>query len=145
MRATPDQIMVCLSSRGPNSEMLLRYASRVAGRLNRNWYAVYVQTPSEDPTVIDAKIQRLISNTLTLAKQLGAIVFTFKGEDIVSTILQFAKEYRIGHIVIGSPDKIPFRKRIFGKRSIAERLIQEASGRHGRCPGYQDIRVGVCP
>jgi len=128
MSATPDQIMVCLSSRGPNSERLLRYASRVAGRLNRNWYAVYVQTPSEDPTVIDAKIQRLISNTLTLAKQLGAIVFTFKGEDIVSTILQFAKEYRVGHIVIGSPDKIPFRKRIFGKRSIAERLIQEAVG-----------------
>jgi two-component system sensor histidine kinase KdpD len=100
----------------------------VAGRLNRSWYAVYVQTPSEDPTVIDAKIQRLISNTLTLAKQLGAIVFTFKGEDIVSTVLQFAKEYRVGHIVIGSPDKIPFRKRIFGKRSIAERLILEARG-----------------
>jgi two-component system sensor histidine kinase KdpD len=126
--ATPDQIMVCLSSRGPNSERLLRYASRVAGRLNRNWYAVYVQTPSEEPTVIDARIQRLISDTLTLAKQLGAIVFTFKGEDIVSTILQFAKEYRVGHIIIGSPDKIPLRKWLWGKRSIAERLIHEAKG-----------------
>jgi two-component system, OmpR family, sensor histidine kinase KdpD len=126
--ATPDQIMVCLSSRGPNSERLLRYASRVAGRLNRNWYAVYVQTPSEEPTVIDTRIQRLISDTLTLAKQLGAIVFTFKGEDIVSTILQFAKEYRVGHIIIGSPDKIPLRKWLWGKRSIAERLIHEARG-----------------
>ena len=28
--ATPDQVMVCLSSRGPNSEKLLRYASRLA-------------------------------------------------------------------------------------------------------------------
>lgn len=126
--ATPDQIMVCLSSRGPNTERLLRYASRVAGRLNRNWYAVYVQTPSEEPTVIDAGIQRLISDTLTLAKQLGAIVFTFKGEDIVSTILQFAKEYRVGHIVIGSPNEIPFLQRLMGKRSIAERLIHEARG-----------------
>ena len=52
--AAPDQVMVCLSSQGPNSEMLLRYASRLAGRLNRNWYAVYVQTPSEEATVIDA-------------------------------------------------------------------------------------------
>lgn len=34
--ATPDQVMVCLSSRGPNSDMLLRYASRLAGKLNRN-------------------------------------------------------------------------------------------------------------
>jgi two-component system, OmpR family, sensor histidine kinase KdpD len=128
MSATPDQIMVCLSSRGPNSDRLLRYASRVAGRLNRNWYAVYVQTPSEEPTVIDARIQRLVSDTLTLAKQLGAIVFTFKGEDIVSTILQFAKEYRVGHIVIGSPNEIPFMKRLLGNRSIAERLIHEARG-----------------
>lgn len=126
--STPDQIMVCLSSRGPNSERLLRYASRVAGRLNRNWYAVYVQTPSEEPTVIDAGIQRLLSDTLTLAKQLGAIVFTFKGDDIVSTILKFAKEYRVGHIIVGSPNKIPLWKTLFGKRSIAERLISQARG-----------------
>ena len=51
--------MVCLSSRGPNSEALLRYASRLAGRLNRNWYAVYVQTASESPTKIDAETQRV--------------------------------------------------------------------------------------
>jgi two-component system sensor histidine kinase KdpD len=126
--STPDQIMVCLSSRGPNSEKLLRYASRVAGRLNRNWYAVYVQTSAEEPTVIDASIQRLLSDTLTLAKQLGAIVFTFKGEDIVSTILQFAKEYRVGHIIIGSPNKIPFWKMLIGKRSISESLIRQARG-----------------
>ena len=79
--------MVCLSSRGPNSEKLLRYASRLAGKLNRNWYAVYVQTPSEEATVIDARTQGLLSDALTLAKQLGAMVFTYKGEDIVDTIL----------------------------------------------------------
>jgi len=126
--ATPDQVMVCLSSKGPNSEKLLRYASRLAGRLNRNWYAVYVQTPSEAPTAIDARTQRLLSGTLTLAKQLGAIVFTFKGEDIVKTILQFAREYRVGHIVIGSPRKIPFWKQLIGERSVAEHLIREARG-----------------
>ncbi|HYA12855.1 MAG TPA: PTS sugar transporter subunit IIA [Syntrophales bacterium] len=126
--ATPDQVMVCLSSKGPNSEKLLRYTSRLAGRLNRNWYAVYVQTPSESPTAIDARTQSLLSGTLTLAKQLGAIVFTFKGEDIVKTILQFAKEYRVGHIVIGSPRKIPFWKLLFGERSVAERLIHDARG-----------------
>jgi len=126
--STPDQIMVCLSSRGPNSERLLRYASRVAGRLNRNWYAVYVQTPSEEPTLIDARIQRILSDTLTLAKQLGAIVFTFKGHDVVDTILKFAREYRVGHIIIGSPNRIPFWRQLLGKRSIAEGLINRARG-----------------
>ncbi|MCE5334136.1 MAG: PTS sugar transporter subunit IIA [Desulfobacteraceae bacterium] len=126
--ATPDQVMVCLSSRGPNSEMLLRYASRLAGRLNRNWYAVYVQTPSEEPTVIDSQTQRILSGTLTLAKQLGAVVFTYKGEDVAETILRFAKEYRVGHLVIGSPGPLTFWKKLLQKKNVVERLIQNAGG-----------------
>jgi len=125
---TPDQIMVCLSSRGPDSEKLLRYASRFAGRLNRNWYAVYVQAPHEEPTVIDAQTQRILSDTLTLAKQLGAIVFTYKGKDISGTILQFAKEYRVGHIVIGTPHKTSWLKRIVGGENILDQLIRKVDG-----------------
>jgi two-component system sensor histidine kinase KdpD len=126
--ATPDQIMVCLSSRGPNSNKLLRYASRLAGKLNRNWYAVYVQTPSEEATVIDAQTLRLISDTMTLAKQLGAMVFTYKGEDVAGTILSFAKEYRVGHIIIGRSSPKPLWKR-FGKNSdIAKSLVENARG-----------------
>jgi len=124
----PDQIMVCLSSRGPNSARLLRFASRLAGRLNRTWYAVYVQTPTEDPIAIDATTQRHISETLTLANQLGAMVFTFQGEDVPQTILRFAKEYRVGHIVIGKPVAIPLWKRLLGRTSIAEELIRQSTG-----------------
>lgn len=123
--STPDQVMVCLSSRGPNSGMLLRYASRLAGRLNRNWYALYVQTPSEDPAEIDARTQRLLSGSLTLAKQLGAMVFTYKGADIAETIIRFAREYRVGHIVLGTPANLSFWQRVRGRRTIVDRLIQE--------------------
>ena len=124
----PDQIMVCLSSNGPNSETLLRYASRLAGKLNRNWYAVYVQTPSEEPTAIDAQTQRVLSGTLTLAKQLGAMVFTYKGEDIADTLLRFAREYRVGHIVIGAATPVPWWKKLLGKKSVGEQLIRNARG-----------------
>ena len=127
-RTTPDQVMVCLSSRGPNSENLLRYASRLAGKLNRNWYAVYVQTPSEEAAVIDAQTQRFISNTLTLAKQLGAMVFTYKGEDIADTLLRFAKEYRVGHIVIGRSTPKPFYKRFGKNKDIVRNLVENAEG-----------------
>ncbi len=126
--STPDQIMVCLSSKGPNSEMLLRYGSRLAGRLNRNWYAVYVQTSSEEPTIIDAQTQRVLSGTLTLAKQLGAIVFTYKGDNIADTILRFAREYRVGHIVIGTSSPPSLWRRLLGRKSIVEQLIQNAHG-----------------
>jgi two-component system sensor histidine kinase KdpD len=124
----PDQIMVCLSSRGPNSAQLLRFASRLAGRLNRTWYAVYVQTPTEDPIAIDATTQRLLNDTLTLANQLGATVFTFKGEDIAQTIMRFASEYRVGHVVIGKPRTPVWWQRLLGQASVAERLLYEAHG-----------------
>ena len=127
-RTAPDQVMVCLSSRGPNSAALLRYGSRLAGRLNRDWYAVYIQTPQEAPTVIDATTQRYLVDTLTLANALGALVFTYKGEDIVDTILHFAKEYRVGHIVIGRPSPLPFWKRWQGRKTLVERLILKARG-----------------
>jgi two-component system sensor histidine kinase KdpD len=127
----PDQIMVCLSSRGPNSAFLLRYASRLAGRLNRTWYAVYVQTAKEDALTIDAAIQRQLSETLTLANQLGAIVFTFKGDDVPQTILRFAHEYRVGHIVIGKPHKPPWWQRQDHphQRRLGNRSRPSTSGR----------------
>ena len=124
----PDQVMVGLSSRGPNSERLLRYGYRMAGRLNRNWYAVYVRTPSEGPTAIDSETQRMISETLTLAKQLGAIVFTYNGDDVVQTLLQFAKEYRVGHIVIGSQRAKSVWARLLNRAGMVERLLASADG-----------------
>jgi two-component system sensor histidine kinase KdpD len=127
-RSGLDQVLVCLGSRGPNSEALLRYGSRLAGRLNRNWYALYVQTPHESPEVIDAQTQRILSDTLTLARRLGATVFTYKGENVVETILRFAREYRIGHVVIGRPHPVAGLKRLLGRRDVAECLIRRARG-----------------
>ena len=126
--AASDQVMVCLSSHGPNSEKLLRYGSRLAGKFNRNWYAIYVQTPSEEATVIDAGTQRYLSDTLTLAKQLGAMVFTYKGEDIADTILRFAREYRVGHIVVGRARQRPFWKRMGRNKAVVSDLIKNARG-----------------
>jgi len=123
-----DQVMVCLSSHGPNSEKLLRYGSRLAGKLNRNWYAVYVQTPSEEATIIDSQVQGRLSDTLTLAKQLGAMVFTYKGEDVTDTILRFAAEYRVGHIVAGNTRTKPIWKRIGRNKTIVQNLIKKARG-----------------
>jgi two-component system sensor histidine kinase KdpD len=123
-----DQVMVCLSSRGPNSARLLRYGSRLAGRLNRNWYAIYVQTPKEEPTVIDARVQRLLADTLTLANELGAVVLETKGQDVTDTILRFAREYRVANIIIGRPRRLPWWRRLIGERSVAEELIHRAEG-----------------
>ncbi len=119
----PDQVVVCLSSRSPDAPSLLRYASRFAGKLNRTWYALYVQTASEDPARLDAETRRRLADTLALAHQLGAVVFTFKGEDIADTILRFAREYHVGHVVVGRPGELPWWQRLLGRRTPVERLI----------------------
>jgi mannitol/fructose-specific phosphotransferase system IIA component (Ntr-type) len=124
----PDQIVVCLSSRSPDAPALLRYASRLAGKLNRSWYALYVQTSNEDPARLDPATRKRLSDTLALAHQLGAMVFTFKGEDIADTILRFAREYRVGHVVVGRPGELPLWRRVLGRRTPVERLI--AGGDH---------------
>jgi two-component system sensor histidine kinase KdpD len=120
----PDQIAVCLSSRSPDAPALLRYASRLAGKLNRNWYALYVQTPHEDPDRLPETTRKRLAETLALAPQLGAMVFTFKGDDIADTILRFAREYRIGHIVVGRPGQLSWWQRAIGRRTPVERLIE---------------------
>jgi two-component system sensor histidine kinase KdpD len=124
----PDQVVVCLSASGPNNANLLRYGSRLAGRLNRRWYAVHVQTLKETPLRIDAGKQRVLADALTLANQLGAMVFTLKGEDVVETILRFAHDYRAGHIVIGRPNRRTPIEWLFGKPNNVERLIERGHG-----------------
>ncbi len=44
------------------------------------------------------------------------------------TILRFAKEYRVGHIVLGSPGKVPFLEKTVGEKSVVERLIKNPEG-----------------
>jgi two-component system sensor histidine kinase KdpD len=123
-----EQVMVCLDARGPENAVLLRYGSRLAGRLNRNWYAVYVQTLEEGPTTIDAARQRLLSDTLTLANQLGATVFTLKGEDVAGTLVRFAREYRVGHIILGKAHSRPWWMKLARRAEVVARLLPQSEG-----------------
>jgi two-component system sensor histidine kinase KdpD len=121
-RAGSERVMVCLSSGGPNAEKMLRKAARLADRLNASWYAVYIQTPREALHRIDAAAQRRITNTLTLTQQLGGTPMQFKGSDVVSAIVTFAREYGITHIVLGRTAR-PRLFRWFGQ-SVLDRLLQ---------------------
>ena len=122
----PDRVMVCLSSRSPNAAALLRKAARLAGRLNAPWYAVYIQTPGEEPQRIEAAVQRQVANNLALAQQLGGVTMTFKGSDVVSTIAAFVKEYAVTLILLGRTQR-PWYSRWFGQ-SVLDRLLRALPG-----------------
>jgi two-component system sensor histidine kinase KdpD len=121
-----ERVMVGLSSRSPNAPALLRKAARLADRLNAPWYAVYIQTPAEDLTKVDAATQRAIGKNLELAQQLGGIPMTFRGQDVASTIAAFAREYGIKVAVMGKTRR-PWYRRLFG-RSILDRVLDQTEG-----------------
>jgi two-component system sensor histidine kinase KdpD len=119
-------VMVCLSSRSPHADVMLRKAARLADWLHAPWYAIYIETPRERLDRIDAATERTINNTLELATQLGGLPWKFKGSDVVSTIAAFVKEYGITHILVGRT-QLPWYRRWFG-RSVLDRLLQTVRG-----------------
>ncbi len=117
--------MVALSSHAQSHGLLLRHASRMAGRLNRNWYAVTVQTAADGHLTMDSEVQRRLGDTLTLANQLGAMVFTLRGADVSDALLKFAREYQVGHLVVGRPQR---RSWAFWRRGVVVKLLDRANG-----------------
>jgi two-component system, OmpR family, sensor histidine kinase KdpD len=120
--AATDRVMVGVSSRSPNASALLRKAARIADRLNAPWYAVYVQTPAEELTRIDAATQRFLSKNLELAQQLGGIPMQFRGPDVATTMWAFAQEYAIKVIVMGK-SRQPWHRRLT-RNSILDRIMR---------------------
>jgi len=119
------RVMVCMSSFTPRANMLLRRGSRLAGRLNTDWFVVYVETPREAPTLIDAEAQRHLLANIEKARELGAEVVRLKARDPVVGILDFARSHGVGQIIIGRSHQ-PWWRQVIG-RSVPVRLVQEAT------------------
>ncbi|HSI14971.1 MAG TPA: universal stress protein [Chthoniobacter sp.] len=117
------QVMVAISSQGPDPGRLLRKTARLASQLNAQWYAVYVRTPSESAVRIDAEAQRRVNDTLETAQKMGGLVFSMKGESVAQALVAFAREYGITHVVVGRPGRRRLRQ--YFQPSLHEELLQE--------------------
>jgi len=117
------QVMVAISSQGPDPGRLLRKTARLAAQLNAQWYAVYVRTPQESAVRIDAEAQRRVNDTLETAQKMGGLVFSMKGESVAKALVSFAREYGITHIVVGRPGAK--RLRHLFRSSLYEVLLRE--------------------
>lgn len=119
-----ERIMVGLSSNAEDSSNLLRRASRMAGQLNADWYAVHVETPGESVRKIGTRDFVALLGNINLAGDLGAETVWLKGSDVVNTMLEFAREKRISKIIVGRTHQ-PFWRRWL-QRDVSIRLIREA-------------------
>ena len=93
--------MVAISANPETTRRLLRRASALAGRLNTNWFAVYVRTPKEDPRRMSARDHRLLSENVTLAMELGAKVVWLSGDDVAGELYRFARENGVTLAIFG--------------------------------------------
>jgi two-component system sensor histidine kinase KdpD len=122
--AARDRVMVCMSSYPPHAATLLRKGSRMAGRLNTDWFLVYVETPRESPERIDSEAQRHLLANIERARELGAEFIRLKGSDPVLAIVDFARSHRVGHVLIGQSHR-SWWQQLLG-RSVPLRLVREA-------------------
>src|SRR5208282_2810632 len=99
--AVADRIMVCLSSNPDGSDELLRKAARIAARRDADWFAVHVETPDESVQKISTSDFRALLDNINLAADLGAETVWLKSNDVIKTLVDFAREKDITLIVIG--------------------------------------------
>jgi two-component system sensor histidine kinase KdpD len=124
--ATVERILVGMSSDpGPTAE-LLRKASRIAGRLNSDWYCVYVQTPGESADKIDAAQQRKLVDNMQLAQSMGAEVVTLQDTDVPGALTRFAAMKGATLLVVGRSHRNWWKRMRQG--SVVDQLLNNTLG-----------------
>lgn len=114
-----ERLLVCIDA-SPLSARVVRAARRMAGLLDAEWTAIYIQTPARGRL---AEAQRLATiENLRLAELLGADVTTITGDDIADEILAFARRRDITRIIVGKA--MASRWREWVDRPLAWRLVR---------------------
>jgi two-component system, OmpR family, sensor histidine kinase KdpD len=107
-RPRPDvseKVTVFISTNPITTARLLRTASRIAGRLNREWIAVYVRRKKEDPMHIPSDLQRQFMQNVQLATELGGSVTVLESENICEALLKFCRENYVHLVVLGTTER----------------------------------------
>lgn len=127
-------IMIALSSDPTNAAILLRKGARLASQLSSKCYAVYVQRKSENPTNIEASLQRKLQKTFDLANSFDIEVVILQAEDVSESLVSFAHERGVRYAIFGKSRLSPLRERLRG--SVLLDFIHDSVG--------IDVHI-VCP
>jgi two-component system sensor histidine kinase KdpD len=99
-----ERVMVCMSS-NPLAPRVLRTGARIAGRLGAKCYAVYVETPDEQPGRVKADDSHALRRNMEIAESLGATVVKVHAECPAEGLIAFAQREGITHVVFGQSDR----------------------------------------
>ncbi len=116
--STREALLVCVGP-GSGADALVRAASRLAGKLNCEWHALYVETPALQ-RLPEAR-RRTILETLKLAQDLGARTATQAADSIAQAIVEYARQHNLDRVVVGRGRSGRWR---WFRRSLAGRLAR---------------------
>lgn len=119
--AAAERILVCIDER-EDAQEVVRHAKRLADRAKTQWIAAHVQTARES-RINDAERSR-IAETLRLAARLGAETATLPGDRVAETLLTYAREQNVTHVVVGKAKRPALFEAVMG--SVVRDLINQA-------------------
>jgi len=119
------KIAVFVSTNPVTTTKLLRTASRLAGRLNREWMAVYVRRKKEDPVRIASDLQRRFIQNVQLATELGGSVVVLENEDVCAALLKYCRENDVNLVVLGTTERHWWQ---FTRPSVINFFMRHAPG-----------------
>jgi two-component system sensor histidine kinase KdpD len=122
---THERFLVCLTPRA-NAERMIASARQSAARFHCDVLAVSVKQPS-----LTQAEQKDVQENLARARSAGARVDMLEGDDLVETIVQYARSHGVTQIFVGHSMKNNWKTRWYG--SLVSRLIRAADG--------MDVRV----
>ena len=118
----PEKVMVCISS-NRTAKKLLRAGARIAGRLGALWYAVYVETPQENPQAMMPESGLQLEENRALARELGATIVRVKAKRPADGLIEFARREGITHVIFGQSARS--RWEILWRGSVLNRFLAE--------------------
>jgi len=119
------KIAVFISTNPVTTAKLLRTTSRIAGRLNREWIAVYVRRKKEDPVRIAADLQRKFMQNVQLATELGGTVVVLENEDVCAALLKYCRDNNVNLVVLGTSERHWWQ---FTRPNVIEFFMHHAPG-----------------
>ncbi len=117
---TASSLLTCV---GPDAgaERVVRGAARLAGELNAEWHAIYVETPALQ-RLAAARREKILA-TLALAQELGATTAVIADADVAVSVVAYARSHNLSKLVIG---RDPARRLWPWQRSSGQKLASLA-------------------
>jgi two-component system sensor histidine kinase KdpD len=113
---TDAALLTCVGP-GIGAERVVRAAARLAGQLNADWHAIYVETPTLQR--LPAARRETILATLNLAQKLGATIAVIANPEVAESVVAYARKHNLSKLVIG---RDPARRLWPWQRSSGQQL-----------------------